>query len=76
MADKTARQHATATGDAATRQMVDLLCTPYMGWYGAINEAGGGPIDAPRCIAAGSCNSTEWVSGNGTPRAYITTVDR
>lgn len=69
--------HGTATADAFAYELAVSKCKFFMGWSQTILEAGGGPLDAPNYIAAGSCNSTEWRKGiDGTPVASVTTVRR
>lgn len=45
------------------------------GAYELVGNAGGGPLDAPQFLAAGSCSSTQWSRGSG-PMPHQTEVER
>ena len=69
--------HGTATADAFAYELAVSMCKFFIGWSKIILEAGGGPLDAPNYIAAGSCNSTEWCKGgSGDPVPSMTTTRR
>lgn len=70
-----AEQWGTTTGDKGGRQFAEFACRKFEGWN--LDFMGGGPLDAPRYIPSGSCNSTEWVRGSkGQPVPHVSTVNR
>lgn len=64
----------TTTGSRWSRQCCEFKIT-HPNPYGLVLGAGGGPLDAPQFIAAGSCNSVNWTTG-GRPVPHMSDVER
>lgn len=64
----------TTTAGRWSRQCCEVKIE-HPGAYELACNAGGGPLDAPQFLAAGSYNSTQWRGGRG-PLPHQTEVER